>query len=146
MLRIFALAAVLAAVATVPAAADDMCGEAPYPPAIDKPDSLASKPVETARAVVKQDYDEVKAYQAQLKDFRACLDGQNRQDQFNIHAAQQKKDSADEVARLQEQIDARRKTYDATVDSETNVATEFNALHTAHCQRDTDPMVCPKKQ
>ena len=144
MLKLFATAAVLCCAMAAPAFAD-ACGDAPYPPAIDKPAKITPMTIEAARADVMDQYKEVKAYQGQLKDYRACLDGQSRTDQLAMRAAQQKKDGEADVARLKQQVEDRKKIYDATVDSETQVATDFNTLHMAHCTRDTDPMICPKK-
>ncbi|HTT97930.1 MAG TPA: hypothetical protein VMF58_07760 [Rhizomicrobium sp.] len=146
MLSRISLASVFVLAMAAPAIAADACGDAPYAPAIDKPAAIASKSVDAARAELMDQYKEVKAYQGQLKDFRACLEGQDRQDKIALRAAQQKKDKDSEVARIQGQIDDRKKTYDATVDSETQVATDFNTLHTAHCARDTDTTVCPQKK
>jgi hypothetical protein len=147
MLKLFAASAVLCCAFAGSAVAADACGDAPYPPAIDKPAVLTGMTVEAARNELMGQYKEVKAYQGQLKDFRACLEGQERQDKIALRAAQQKKKDKDsEVAEVQGRIDDRKKIYDSTVDSETQIATDFNTLHTAHCARDTDTSVCPQKK
>ena len=143
MLKEIGLAAVLAIAMAAPALADD-CGVAPIPPAIPAPNDIASKPVEDARKVVLDAYHQVKAYQGSLKPYRACLDLQTNKDKADMDAAKQKKDTV-QAASLQDQMDERRKTYDGTVDAESEVAAEFNKLHTAQCTRDTDPMICPKQ-
>ena len=144
MLKLFGLVMVLTVGAAMPALAQE-CGTAPFAPAIPAPADIDSKTVEAARAQVVDAYHQVKAYQAALKPYRSCLDMQTAKAKTAMVAAQQKKDTV-QAASMADEIDQTKKAYDSTIDSETQVAKDFNTLHIAQCTRDTDPNVCPKKQ
>ena len=52
----------------------------------------------------------------------------------------------DKIASAKQSMADLQKIYDGTVDTETQIANDFNTLHMAHCVNDTDPKICPKKQ
>lgn len=150
MLKNAFLAAAAVAVLAVPAVADPSCGSPPIAPAIPGASDLQGKSVEAGRAIVVDAYHQVKAYQAALKPYRDCLTAQEANIKAQIAAAQTggdkdkdaTKSKLDALAQqAQNSIDAENRT----VDTETQVAQDFNTLHTAQCQQDTDPKICPKK-
>jgi len=143
MLKTYFFAAAIFAVAAGPALAEE-CGSPPIGPAIPAASDLNGKAVEAGRAEVLAAYHQVKAYQAALKPYRECLVKQAANDkaEFDADVAKPDKDAA---AKVQDRLNDRQKTYDGTVDSETQVATDFNNLHMAQCKVDTDTSICPKK-
>ena len=143
MLKSYCLAAAIFAVAAGPALAQE-CGSPPIGPAIPAASDLNGKAVEAGRAEVLAAYHQVKAYQASLKPYRECLVKQAANDKAEMDADIAKPDK-DAAAMVRQRLDDRQKQYDSTVDSETQVATDFNNLHVAQCKVDTDPTICPKK-
>ena len=144
MVKGFCLAAAIFAMA-VPAFADDVCGPVPIGPAIPSAGDEAVKPVATARADIVAAYRQVLAFQAALKSYRVCLRQQDATDNAALAQAKDKKDDV-KISDLTGALSDRRKTYDSSVDAESEVAKDFNTLHIAHCTRDSDPGVCPPKQ
>jgi hypothetical protein len=146
MLKSFSFAAAILAAATMPTFADD-CGSPPIAPAIPAASDLSGKTVEVGRAEVLDAYHQVKVYQAALQPFRACLNAQDAADTAAIAAAKANgaKDK-DKIPPIQDRITARLKVNNQTVDTEQQVANDFNTLHMAQCVNDTDPKICPKKQ
>lgn len=145
MLKSLFLTAAVMLMVAAPAFADDgSCGSAPLAPAIPSGSDEASKTVEAARADVFAAYHQVKAFQAALKPFRECLMTQAKNDQATLAAATAKNDK-DAVEKAKQLLSDRQKIYDGTIDTEQQVATDFNNLRVAQCTRDTDPSVCPKK-
>jgi hypothetical protein len=145
MFKSLFLTAAILAVAATPAFAESACGPAPIGPAIPRASDEASKPVEAARADIFAAYHQVKAFQAALKPFRDCLSSEDKRDLTALADAKAGKDK-DKIASLTQSLVDRGKLLNGTVDTETQVATDFNNLRTAQCTRDTDPNVCPKKQ
>ena len=144
MLKSICLAATIMALATVPALADSECGPAPIAPAIPAASDLSGKTPEASRAEVLDAYHQVKLYQTALKPFRACVTAQQDIQKAALADAQSKKDKDKAAAAQQAYIDL-AKVFDGTVDTETQVAKDFNTLHMADCVTDTDPSICPKK-
>ena len=145
MLKSLFLTAAVVLVAATPAfAADGDCGAAPLAPAIPSASDEASKTVEAAHADVFAAYHQVKSFQAALKPYRDCLITQAKNDQAALTAATDKKDNA-AIEKAKQTLADRQKIYDGTIDTEQQVATDFNNLRIAQCTRDTDPSVCPKK-
>ena len=146
MLKSCCFAAAILAAAAMPAFADDDCGPAPVAPAIPAASDLSGKTVEAGRAEVLAAYHDVKVYQGALKPYRACLKAQDDADVAAIAEAKSKGDKEkDKIQPLQDRITARLKMNNQTVDTEQQVAIDFNNLHTAQCVNDTDPKICPKK-
>ena len=135
-------AAILAA--TMPALAEGDCGSAPIAPAIPAASDLAGKTVEAGRAEVVAAYHQVKVYQGALKPYRACLKTLDDADAAALADAKSKGDK-DKIQPIQDRIAARLIANNQTVDTEQQVATDFNNLHVAQCVNDTDPKICPKK-
>jgi hypothetical protein len=135
-------AAILAA--AMPALAEGDCGSAPVAPAIPAASDLAGKTVEAGRAEVVAAYHQVKVYQGALKPYRACLKTLDDADAAALADAKSKGDK-DKIQPIQDRIAARLIANNQTVDTEQQVATDFNNLHVAQCVNDTDPKICPKK-
>jgi hypothetical protein len=145
MLKSYCFAAAILALAAMPAIADNDCGPAPIGPAIPAASDLSGKTIEASRAEVLAAYHQVKAYQGALQPFRACLKTQSDANKAALLEAQGKADK-DKIASVQQSMEDLQKIYDGTVDTETQIANDFNALHMADCVNDTDPKICPKKQ
>jgi hypothetical protein len=143
MLKRICLAVAVLATAAMPALAADVCGSLPVAPAFPANSVLAAKPVDDARKDVLDAYHQVKTYQASLNSFRDCLLRLTKADQDAITEAKLKNDD-NKIASIKQGIADRQAIYDKTVDSEQQVATDFNTLHTGHCARDTDAKVCPQ--
>jgi hypothetical protein len=146
MLKSCYFAAAILAAAAVPAFAEGDCGPAPVAPAIPAASDLAGKTVEAGRAEVVAAYHDVKVYQGALQPYRACLKSLDDADMAAIAEAKANgpKDK-DKIQPIQDRITARLKVNNQTVDTEQQVATDFNNLHMAQCVNDTDPKICPKK-
>ena len=145
MLKSFCFAAAVLAASAMPAFADDDCGPAPIAPAIPAASDLNGKTVEAGRAEVLDAYRQVKAFQGALQPYRACLKAQDDADLAAIADAKSKGDKEkDKIQPLQDRITARLKVNNQTVDTEQQVAIDFNNLHMAQCVNDTDPKICPK--
>jgi hypothetical protein len=145
----FVLAAALAAVfAAVPALAENSCGTEPLAPAIPPASDLSGKTADVARAEVYDSYKQVKAFQAALKPYRDCLLAASGVDKKAVTDAQANpdKDSKSKITALEQDMSDLQKAYDHTLDTEQQVANDFNTLHMADCKTDTDPNVCPKKK
>ena len=140
-------AAVILAAAAMPALADGDCGSPPIAPAIPTASDLAGKTVEAGRAEVLAAYHQVKVFQVALVPYRACLKSLDDADVAAIAAAKEKGDKEkDKIQPLLDRIAARLKANNETVDTEQQVAIDFNDLHMAQCANDTDPKICPKKK
>ncbi|HEY0281877.1 MAG TPA: hypothetical protein VGC27_04555 [Rhizomicrobium sp.] len=147
MLKSCCFAAAILAAAAMPAFAEGECGSAPIAPAIPTASDLAGKTVEAGRAEVVAAYKQVKVYQSALAPYRACLKSQDDADLAAIAEAKAKgAKEKDKIPPLQDRIAARLKLNNQTVDTEQQVATDFNDLHVAQCVNDTDPKICPKKK
>jgi hypothetical protein len=120
------------------------CGNTPFPPAIPSAADLAAKSPTDAHGMVHDSFLDVKNWQSDLKNYRACLDGQDAVDKRDISQADPKKD-ADKIKAMQDQIALDVKIYDASVDNEEKVVNEFHALQAGYCMRtDIDKSTCPK--
>lgn len=144
MKRLLLSAALIAAMA-VPSLAEGECGPMPYAPAFPTVSDLMAKPVDGARKDLYAAFHQVKIYQMSLKSFRDCLLQQNRQDKQAIADAQSKPDEHTDatIDSAKKRMDVREKEYEQTLTAEQKMATDFNTLRTAHCERDTNPKVCP---
>lgn len=141
--KLFLAAALAAAFAAVPALAQGSCGSAPLAPAIPAPSDLAGKTGDAGSKEVIDAYHQVKAYQDQLKPYRDCLSAQEDADKKAYADAQTAADK-DKMAAAQDDMTKVVAALNATVDTETQVANAFNALHMEDCKTDTNPHVCPK--
>jgi len=144
--KLLVAAAIAAAFVVAPALADASCGSPPLAPAIPPASDLAGKTADAARAEVIDAYHQVRAYQAALKPYRDCLIAATNTDKQAVADARANpdKDSQTKIANLQQEMNDLQKFYDSTVDTETQVVAQFNALHMEDCKTDTDSKVCPK--
>lgn len=140
------MASALVAAMAMPGMADEACGPMPYPPAFPSVSELNAKPVDDARKDLYAAFHQIKIYQTSLKSYRDCLVQMTKKDKQDIADAQAKPDEHTEakVDAANKRIATRQTEYDNTVDAEQKMAKDFNTLHVAHCQRDTNEKVCPK--
>jgi len=146
MLRYLGLAAAISIFAAPSAWADNSCGAEPIAPAISSAAEMGQKPPVEAQKVKHQAFEDIKAWQAALKDYRDCLDSDSNSTKRDIQNAQsQSKPDQDKIKRLQGELDANAHAYDHSTDSEERVVNDFHALSVAYCSRsDTDKTSCPK--
>jgi hypothetical protein len=122
----------------------ESCGNPPFAPAIPSPADLKAKSPTDAHSAVHDAFTDVKNWQADLKTYRSCLDGQDAAAKREIAQADPKKD-ADKIKGFKDQITDDGHVYDASVDNEEKVVNEFHALQVAYCTRtDVDRSTCPK--
>jgi hypothetical protein len=88
-------------------------------------------------------YKDLHIYQAQLKDYRACLNAAMKEDQDKMNSGPAQKDQ-DVKKAVQDDYTANSGKFNATVDSEQSLATQINADAKAHCARDTSDFCKPK--
>ena len=140
MLKSVCLAGVLLLTAA-PALAQS-CGSAPIAPAIPAPADVNGKTTDDAHKMVLDSMHVIKAYQGSLTTFRECLQTQTNQQKQALAAAASDKDKA---AAAQQQIDGLQKQYDNTVDTETQVVTDWQKLHGAYCAMGSGLTGCTPK-
>ena len=101
--------------------------------------------MEAQRAEVIASYRQVKAYQGLLKPYRDCLSAKETADKAAFaDAANNPTPDKDKQAALMADMKSILAQENASVDAETQVATDFNNLHVEECKSDTDPKICPK--
>ncbi len=133
--------------AVAPAWADPgTCGDEPIAPAIPSVADIGQRPPVDAQKAKHQAFEDIKAWQIALKDYRNCLDSDQNGLKRQLQDAQtQSKPDQDKIKRLQEEIAADNKAYDRTTNTEEKIVNDFHALSTAYCARsDTDKTSCPK--
>ncbi len=146
MLKHWGLALTIAVLATAPAWAENTCGFEPIAPAIPSAAEIGQKSPADAMKAKHNAFEDIKTWQASLKDYRGCLDSDSAQSKRQLQDAQsQSKPDQDKIKRLQDQIAADGKAYDRSTDTEEKIVNDFHALSTAYCARqDTDKTSCPK--
>jgi hypothetical protein len=148
MSKTFLLAVVaVAAFAVAPALADGDCGSVPLAPAIPPASDLAGKAQDAQRAEVVDAYHQVKAYQGALQPYRQCLAAKEAADKAALTDAQSETDKDKQKEKVDELVSDMKlivSEINSTIDTEQQVATDFNTLHTEECKTDTDPKICPK--
>ena len=144
MLKSICLAGAFFAAFAVPALADGSCGNAPLAPAIPSASEFAGKTPDDAHKVVLGALHSVKDYQTSLGSFRSCLVSQSAADKAALADAQAKADKT-KIASIKQQMDDMQKVYDHTVDTETQVVTDYSNLHAAYCNLGTGLAGCPTK-
>jgi hypothetical protein len=146
MLKNLGLAAVISVMASAPAWADNMCGDEPIPPAIPSAAEIGQKNPADAAKAKHQAFEDIKAWQGQLKDYRDCLDGdENSVKRDKQNAMSQSKPDQDKIKRLDGQVADDEKANSHSIDTEERVVNDFHALSVAFCSRaDTDKSTCPK--
>ena len=123
-----------------PALADTSCGTAPIAPAITAPSDLSGKTTDEAHTLALGALKSVKAYQATLSSFRECLVTQTNALKASLASA--KDDKAKQATT--EQMTTMQAAYDKTVDTETQVVTDYSNLHTAYCKMGDGLAGCAK--
>ena len=146
MLKRILLAAVVAAVSAGPALAQGTCGALPIAPALPTPAEIQQKSPADALAANHNGFKDIKRWQADLKDYRSCLDSQTNSDKRDLSNAQgESKPDQDKIKGIQAEIAQTSQSYDASVDAEEHMVNEFHAMLTAYCMRkDVDRTSCPK--
>jgi len=130
MLKSICLAGVLLAAAS-PALAQS-CGTAPLAPAIPGASELSGKAPDDAHKFVLDVLKTVKAYQSSLATYRNCLKAQENVDLAALNDAKATGDKT-KIAAAQEKAQASIDAQNKTIDSEQQVAGDYNKLHEAYC-------------
>jgi hypothetical protein len=128
------------------AAADNMCGDAPIPPAIPTAADMKSKTAADAAAARHQAFLDIKRWQGGLKSYRDCLNATVSTDKRDLGEAQRaSKPDADKIKGLQQDMESANHAFDASVDDEERTVNDFHAAQVAYCARgDADRATCPK--
>jgi len=129
----------LAAVST-PAFAGQCDATPPAEPVVPTSAQILAMSVPDAQAKLSAMYKDIHVFQAQTKDYRACLDAAMDADKTKQASM---KDGADKQAVIAE-FSQYEKAYNDSVESETRVANGANAAAQAHCSRDTSDFCHPK--
>jgi hypothetical protein len=125
-------------------AAAESCGSAPIAPALATAADINGKSPADAAAAKHDAFVEIRNWQTQLKDYRACLVNVSNEARRQISGLDASKDK-DKIAGLQQDATRATHAYDATVDMEERVVNEFHAVQAAYCSRkDVDKSSCPK--
>lgn len=119
----------------------ESCGTAPIAPAIPGGTDLSGKTTDDAHNVVLGALKSVKAYQGTLSSYRECLVTQTNAQK--AAAADAKGDKAKTEA-AQDAMKTLQAAYDKTVDTETQVVTDYSNLHTAYCKMGDGLAGCAK--
>jgi len=133
MLKGVLLVGAILAVAAAPAFADPSCGNPPMAPAVPSGSDIAGKAPDDAHKIVLDTLHSVKAYQGSLGMFRSCLMAQSNAAKAAKAEADAKADKAKADAATQQLADL-QKMYDRSVDTETQVVTDYSNLHVAYCK------------
>lgn len=147
MLKTFGLAVAISLLAAAPALADTgTCGDEPIAPAIPSAAEMGQKPPADAARAKHQAFEDIRAWQGSLKDYRNCLDAdENTIKRQRQDAATASKPDKDKIQKLDDQIAADERANAHSTDTEESVVNQFHALSTAFCSRpDTDKTTCPK--
>jgi hypothetical protein len=126
-----------------PALAEQSCGSSPIAPAISGAAELSGKSIDDAHTVVLAALKNVKAYQGTLSSFRECLTTQANAQKAVVAEAKSKGDKA-KIDAAQQQMQIMQAAYDKTVDTETQVVTDYSGLHDAYCKLGDGLKGCPK--
>lgn len=147
MLKSICLAAAMLTAAAMPAFAEGDCGAAPVAPAVPTVNDISGKTLDAAAKAKHEAFLQIKVYQGALQPYRACLKTQDAADAAAIAEAKSNgvKDK-DKIPPILDRIAARLIANNQTVDTEQQVATEFNTLaqFLAQCAKDSTPSNCPK--
>ena len=141
-MRVGILAGLMVLVAA-PALAQS-CGSPPIAPAMPSAASIKQKAPAAAAAAKHDAFLDIKNWQADLKNYRACVESERSQAKTELAGTDASKD-AGKVKRLKDEIDGADHEYDTTVNAEEEVVNEFHEIQTAYCGRkDVDLATCPK--
>jgi hypothetical protein len=128
---------------SAPAYADQCDASTPMAPAVPSPAEITAMSIPDAQTRLNSVFKDLHIYQAQLKDYRACLNAAMAQDQDKVNSAPAQKDPQVKKA-AQDEYAAYSAKFNATVDSEQALASSINADTKAHCARDTSDFCKPK--
>lgn len=138
---------VLAAAAlglTITGALAESCGSAPIAPALPTAADINAKAPAAADAAKHDAFVEIRNWQNDLKDYRACLVNVSNGAKRQISGLEAEKDK-DKIAGLKANAAQATHEYDDSVDMEERVVNEFHAVQAAFCARkDVDKSSCPK--
>jgi len=145
MLNKVAIAALVLIAAGGPAIAQD-CGSLPIAPVIPTASEIQSKTPADASTSQHNAYQDIKRWQADLKDYRACLDSLTNSQKRDLQNEQgASKPDKDKIKGIQDNIAQTSRAFDSSVDTEEKVVNEFHAMQTAYCSRqDVNRASCPK--
>jgi hypothetical protein len=147
MLKQLGLVAAFSLMASSAAWADPgACGDEPIPPAIPSVADIGQRPPVDAQKAKHQAFEDIRSWQAALKDYRNCLDSDQNSTKRQVQDAQgQTKPDKDKITKLQGEIAADAKGYDHSTDTEEKIVNDFHSLSVAYCARgDVDKSSCPK--
>jgi len=113
-----------------PAMAENACGTPPIAPAIPAASSLAGKTADDAKAVRHEAFVQIRDYQNRLASYRGCVETQKTAKAAALAAAQNDADKRT----AQAAIDELNAANDRTVDDETHVVADYQALSAAYCR------------
>ena len=120
------------------------CGSPPIAPAMPSADSIRQKAPAAAAAAKHDAFLDIKNWQADLKNYRACVQAEGSQAKTELAGVDPTKDAA-KAKRLKDEIDEANHQFDSTVNAEEEVVNEFHTIQTAYCKRtDVDLATCPK--
>jgi hypothetical protein len=140
--RLILAAAALGLTAT--GALAQSCGSAPIAPALPAAADIAAKTAAAADAAKHDAFVEIRNWQNDLKDYRACLVNVSNQAKRQISGLDAEKNK-DKIAGIKADAGRANHAYDESVDMEERVVNEFHAVQAAYCARkDVDKSSCPK--
>lgn len=142
--------AAMAFASTMPAMADaGSCGDQPFPPAFPSLNDMARLPPKSAEAAKHQAFEDVVAWQRDLKTYRDCLntlaDGDNRKITLDQNSGS--KNDMDDVPGLKSDVAKINALYNASVDTENAIVGNYDSVSKAYCARkDVDQASCQQGQ
>lgn len=143
MFRRLILAAAALGMTTTGALAES-CGSAPIAPVLPTAADINAKTSAAADAAKHDAFMEIRNWQNDLKDYRACLVNVSNQAKRTISGLEGEKDK-DKIAAIKADAARANHNYDDSVDMEERVVNEFHAVQAAYCARkDVDKSSCPK--
>jgi hypothetical protein len=120
------------------------CGSAPIAPALPTAAEINAKSAADADTTKHDAFVEIRNWQNDLKDYRACLVNLSNQAKRQISGLNAEKDK-DKITGLKADAGRANHEYDESVDMEERVVNEFHAVQAAYCGRkDVDKSSCPK--
>lgn len=138
-LGIFALAMM-----STPALAAGSCDTSgPVGPTVPTSAEITAMSIPDAQTRLNGVFKDLHIYQAQLKDYRACLNSAMDVDQRKLNDGTTQKDS-DKKKALQTEYAGLAQQYNDSIDAEKTLASQINDASKAHCARDTSDFCKPK--
>ena len=141
MLKRILVAAAVAALTAGPAMAGHVCGLAPVAPVVPNASDIAGKTPDEAHKVILDVLKVVKIWQSALQPFYNCVEQQVIKDKADMADAKDKKDTA-KMAAIVDAAAALNKEYQSEVETEKQVAADFQSLHDSYCKMGPDLVGC----